>query len=222
MAEQLTFDLPVKTSRTRGDFFVSEANARAVARIDDTGGWALGKLALIGPEGAGKSHLAHVWAEAVGGRILDRDALVALDVLSIKVGVAVEVPEGALGAEGEEALFHLHNHMWARHLPLLLTAREAPALWPMQLPDLRSRMEAADFVRIDDPDDALLTMVLVKQFDDRQLQVAPELITWLVARIDRSFAAAKRVVAFLDETALRERKSLTVKNAGKILKDWKF
>lgn len=218
MAMQLTFDLPVRVSRGRGDFFVSAANELAVARLDDTAGWTRGKLALTGPEGAGKSHLAHVWAEAEGAVVTDLDALPALDLAGIATPMAVELPEAdAFAPATEETLFHLHNHMATAGLPLLLIARTAPARWPVALPDLKSRMQATDVVRIEEPDDALLTAVLVKLFADRQLQVPPGVIGWLATRMERSFAQTQRLVAALDETALAERRGITRTLAQQVL-----
>lgn len=218
MPQQLTFDLPVKVSRDRGDFFVSGANALAVARLEDTGGWTRGKLALAGPEGAGKSHLAHVWAEAEGGRVVALEELPGLDIAGVESALAVEIPDAAeFGAEAEEALFHLHNHMGSAGLPLLLVAREAPARWPVALPDLRSRLEATEVVRIDEPDDALLTAVLVKLFADRQLQVSPEVIGYIAARMERSFAETQAVVAEMDEAALAARRRITRALAQQVL-----
>lgn len=218
MPEQLTFDLPVKVSRDRGDFFVSEANALAVARLEETAGWTRGKLALVGPEGAGKSHLAHVWAEAEGGRVVALEETPALDIAGVETALAVEIPDTAgFAAEAEEALFHLHNHMGSAALPLLLVAREAPGRWPVALPDLKSRMEATEVVRIGEPDDALLTAVLVKLFADRQLQVSPEVIGYIAARMERSFAETQALVAALDEAALAERRRITRALAQEVL-----
>ena len=117
----------------------------------------------------------------------------------------------------EEALFHLHNHLAAQGLPLLLIARQPPALWPLALPDLKSRMEATDTVRIDEPDDALLTALIVKLFADRQIEVPPSLLTWLVSRIDRSFAAVDAAVAALDDAALAEKRPVTRDLARRVL-----
>ena len=218
MAEQLTFDLPVKSSRDRGDFFVSQANALAVARLEDMSGWTEGKLALVGPEGAGKTHLAHVWAEATVGHVRAIADLPDLDIGAVRTAMAVEVTSAEpLSADAEEALFHLHNHLASKKLPLLLLARTPPARWPIALPDLKSRMAATDVVLIDAPDDDLLSAVLVKLFADRQLQVSPALIGWLTLRMDRSFAEAQRLVAALDRTALAEGCSINQRLAQQVL-----
>lgn len=217
MPEQLTFDLPVRTSRDRGDFFVSDANAMSVARLEDTGGWPRAKLALVGPEGAGKTHLAHVWAETSGAEVIGLGSLVGRDVTKVGTGMAIDVPDAPMSAAEEEALFHLHNHMGAHALPLLMVAREAPARWEIALPDLKSRMAATDVVEIDEPDDALLSAVLLKLFADRQLQVPPSLIGWMVPRIDRSFRSAQEAVTALDKAALAEKRAITMRFAGEVL-----
>ncbi|MCG6882495.1 MAG: chromosomal replication initiator DnaA [Silicimonas sp.] len=213
MPEQLTFELPVRTSTARGDFFVSEANALAVARLEDTGGWPDGKLVLAGPEGSGKSHLGQVWAEAEDAYFLTS---IPAQTSLPETAMVIEIPE-ALSAAEEETLFHVHNHMVAHRLPLLMLARTPPARWRLALPDLKSRMEATDIVRIEPPDDALLAAVIVKLFSDRQLDIAPAVISWLVARIDRSFAEAQRVVALLDQAALAEGRAVTRALAQRVL-----
>ena len=217
MAEQLAFQLPARASRDRGDFFVSAANALAVSRVEGTENWTRNKLALIGPENSGKSHLAHVWGEAEGAWMTNPDALLAADISAIDTGVAVEICDGTMEAAQEEALFHLHNHLTAFSLPLLLIARDAPARWPIALPDLKSRLEAIEVVRIDPPDDALLAAVLVKLFADRQLKVAADLVGWLVPRMERSFAECGRIVTALDAAALSERRKINRTLAREVL-----
>ena len=216
MHKQLTFDLPVRTSLERGDFFVSDANALAVARLEDISTWTSNKMVLAGPEGAGKSHLGHVWAESTSGALLALSDLQAADVIHVASALAVEIPE-TFDTESEQTLFHLHNHMSASALPLLMIARAPPSRWPLALPDLKSRMEATELVQIAPPDDVLLAAVLVKLFADRQLRVAPALIAWLTTRMDRSFAEAARLVEGLDATALSEGRAVTRKLALRIL-----
>ena len=216
MAEQLTFELPVRASLRRGDFFVSEANALALARLDAHETWPNGKLVLVGPEGAGKTHLAHVWAGDATAKMITAQDLCALDVGAVTSPMVVDDADQT-APDDETALFHLHNHLAAMGLPLLLTGRTAPSRWSTALPDLRSRMEAAEVARIDPPDDALLTAVLMKLFNDRQLIVSPATIAWLTTHMDRSFSAALRVVADLDARALAEGRKVTRDLAQEIL-----
>jgi chromosomal replication initiation ATPase DnaA len=220
MAEQLSFRLPARPALGRGDFFISPANAAAVAAIEDEAGWPLGKLALVGPEGAGKTHLAHVWAADHEARIVGAADLPRADLPGLAAArrVAVEDMDRAAGQpEAELALFHLHNLLLSGGGRLLLTGLSPPALWPVALPDLKSRLEATATATLAPPDDALLAAVLVKLFADRQIAIAPPLVEYLVPRIDRSFAAARTIVDRLDRTALSEGRPVTRALAARLL-----
>lgn len=216
MPEQLTFDLAVRPSLGRGDFFVSTANALALARLDAHDTWPNRKLVLVGPEGAGKTHLAHVWADEVGAKLIGAADLAELDIGAVDYPVVLDDAD-RIAPDAEVPLFHLHNHLAAASLPLLLTARTAPSRWTTALPDLRSRLEAAEVARIEAPDDALLAAVLMKLFNDRQLAVSPATITWLTTHMDRSFAEAARIVVALDKRALAEGRKVTRDLAAAVL-----
>ncbi|MEZ5771714.1 MAG: DnaA/Hda family protein [Defluviimonas denitrificans] len=217
MVAQLTFDLPVRPALGREDFFVSPANALAVATLDQPDLWPNGKLLLIGPEGAGKTHLAMVFAARTRAQVIEADDLAAAD-LPEAAALVIENADAAAGdPDAETALFHLHNHMTGRGGLLLLTATRAPRDWGLTLPDLQSRMEATATATLLPPDDALLGAVLVKLFADRQLQVAPGFIRWLVRRIDRSFATASAVVAALDAEALATKRPINSTLAAGLL-----
>jgi chromosomal replication initiation ATPase DnaA len=85
------------------------------------------------------------------------------------------------------------------------------------LPDLASRLRAGASVSIALPDDALLAAVLVKHFADRQVRVPPGVIGYLVARMERSFAAAASIAERLDRLALGERRRIGIALARQIL-----
>ena len=219
MTEQLTFDLPAAPALGRSDFFVSPSNAVAVDTIQTSHDWPQGKLVLIGPTGAGKTHLAHVWAALTGARIV-----AAVDLADQKIGgladgpVTVEDVDGIAGNRAaEEALFHLHNLVLANGAGLLITASQPPMRWGLGLPDLASRMQGSAIVTLDAPDDALLSAVLVKLFADRQVAIEPSLVSYLVSRMDRSFSGAAVVVDALDKAALSRKRPLSRVLAGEVL-----
>ncbi len=221
MPRQLSFDLPARTALGRDDFFVSPANAQAVALIDAPDCWPAGKLVLYGPKGAGKSHLMQVWAGAAGARIIAARDLAAADIAGLAgAPVAVEdVPGIAGNARAETALFHLHNLLLAEGQGLLITGRAAPGRWGLRLPDLQSRVDGTQSAPLSAPDDALLAAVLAKLFNDRQITPRPDVIPYLVARMERSFDAAARIVTRLDALALQERSNLNRTLAARMLKD---
>ena len=100
---------------------------------------------------------------------------------------------------------------------VMLTAINAPAHWPVALADLSSRLRALTAVAIAPPDPALLAGLLVKHFGDRQIAVTPEVIEYVTARIDRTFASAAKVAAALDAAALRAGRAITIALARAVL-----
>jgi DnaA regulatory inactivator Hda len=197
------------------DFLIAPANADAVAWLDRWPDWPGHALALYGPAGCGKSHLAHVWLARSNGRALAGADLQAGNV-EVLAGGATVIEDVDRGVD-ETALFHLFNLAREEGGWLLLTGREAPARWPLHLPDLASRVSAITAVPLGRPDDALIGAVLAKLFEDRQLRVPEDVIAWLVARMERSFAAIGRVVEALDSLSLAERRNITVPLARRAL-----
>ena len=219
MIRQLAFDLPARQAYRREDFFVSPANAMALAAIDGWQGWPGGKMLLIGPRGSGKTHLARLWAQETGAACLPATDLATADLpaLSALGAVAIEDAETAAGhPQAEAAFFHLHN-LVTQSGHLLVTATTPPRDWGLTLPDLASRLQAAPLTRIEAPDDALLSAVLIKLFADRQITVPPTLIPFLVQRMERSIDAARDLVTRLDAHALAAGRPVTRQLAADLL-----
>jgi len=199
---QLAIDLPVRPALGRADFLVSDCNSAALAWIEGWPDWPERRLVLHGPQRCGKSHLAQLRCAESGGRLIAGTVLVqhAPPFGNGAVPPAIVVDDAE--AAPEEALLHLYNSCAEAGIGLLVVSREAPASWPIALPDLASRLRAMPAIGIDPPDDALLGAVLVKHFADRQLRVMPLVIGYLVPRMERSFAMAATLAARLDELAL--------------------
>ena len=220
MAEQLGLDLPARAALGRDDFFVSDANAMALAMVESWPNWAGNKLAIIGPEGSGKTHLAHVWAAQSGARILDATTLAKDAVPDLaQTPVAVEnVPAIATDPAAQDALFHLHNLTLAEGHSLLVTGVSEPKHWGLTLPDLKSRLQGTTTAVLSEPDDALLSILLAKLFDDRQLIPNAETIAYMVKHMDRSFAEARRLVREIDQASLAKKRPVTRALAAEILR----
>lgn len=216
---QLSFDLPVRPALGREDFFVSPANAMAVVLLESWQSWAGRKLALVGPKGSGKTHLSHVWAAASGALILKATDLGDVEIPGVAQGpVVVEDVQDIAGLRPlEEALFHLHNLVLAEGHYLLITADRPAHLWGLTLPDLTSRMQGTQSVDLQQPDDQLLSAVVAKLFADRQLMPSPDVIAYLVSRMDRSFDAAVALIATIDREALARKRPVTRKLAAEVL-----
>ncbi|MBP0616377.1 HdaA/DnaA family protein [Jiella mangrovi] len=206
MAKQLPLELPHRPSLSRDDLVVSSANRLAVEAVDAWPNWPHPVLLVTGPAGSGKSHLAEIWAGAAGAAFAGRDNLGA--ILATRDFRAV-VDDADRGALPEDQLFALVNAARLGGGWLVVTARCLPSAMKIETPDLRSRLAAATIASLGAPDDALLTGVLAKLFSDRQIEVEPGALRYLVERMERSLEAARRIVAAVDRQALAEKKRVT-------------
>ena len=214
MSRQLRLRLRRPVSYARADFVRGHSNLQAVAALDAWPNWHGGVLALVGPEGSGKTHLAQDWAARHDALRLDRTDL-TLDAAAGRPVLVEDVDQGA----GAEALFHLINMAAQPGGGLLLTARTPPVAWPAELPDLRSRLNAMPVAEIEEPDDEVLEGVLRKFFRERSIRAPKDVYTYLLRRMERSIPAARDLVKRLDELADEEQRPISRTLARQILED---
>ena len=199
---QLALALDHAESFAREDFLSGPCNADALALIESWPDWPANAIALVGPEGAGKTHLATIWAAEAGARVVSAHAL---DEAALRPALATGalVVENTADIADEHALFHLINMARGENAYLLFTARTAPGAWPIVIPDVSSRLRAMPVVTLQAPDDAVLRAVIMKLGTDRQMGLKKDVVEYLETHIERSFAAARAAVIALDREALR-------------------
>ena len=216
---QLVLALDHAESFAREDFLAGPPNAAALVLIERWPDWPSPVMALVGPEGSGKSHLASIWAEASGARILSAKLLDEMILPGALATGALVVEDLVADELDERALFHLLNLAREEGAFMLLTARTAPANFAASIRDLASRLRAVPVVTLAPPDDALLRALIVKLAADRQLAVDEALVSFLVNRIERSFAAAREAVALIDREAMRRHRPVTRALAAEIFRE---
>ncbi|MEM7121854.1 MAG: DnaA/Hda family protein [Pseudomonadota bacterium] len=216
-AQQIPLSFEHRHALDAEDFVVADANRDAVAWLDRWPDWPGRSLALYGPAASGKSHLAHVWRLRSGAQVIAAHDLTVANVIDALGSDHRLVVEDADRGVDEEALFHIINLIREEEGFLMLTGREAPARWSVDLPDLASRLGAIPAVAVTAPDDDLLAAVLAKLFDDRQLKVADDVVDYIVMRMERSFSAVGSLVESLDSLSLAERRNITVPLARRVL-----
>ena len=215
---QLAFALPHAESLTRDNFLEGPANEAALALIERWPDWPNRIMWIAGEEGSGKSHLATIWAERSGARVISAHAIAAASVPNALTTGALVVEDLKAGGFDERALFHLMNLAREDAAFVLMTARVPPSAFEIELRDLRSRLRAVPVVSLASPDDLLLRALIVKFCADRQMAVDESLVGYLASRIERSYGAARRTVEFLDSEALRLGRPVTRALAAELLR----
>ena len=216
---QLSLEFPHEISLGAEDFFISPSNEATYDLIDAWPKWPKRALLLVGPAGSGKTHLSTIWSHAAMATVFQAGELTREEVPRFAAHEALIIEDLPGPALDDTALFHLLNLITEHRRHLLMTASAFPANWGVRLPDLASRLRAVPVMELGLPDEALLRAVLVKLFADRQLAVEESVISYLLARMERSIAAARRLVGIIDQTALTQRSPVTRPFVAKVLRD---
>jgi chromosomal replication initiation ATPase DnaA len=206
---QLLLALDHSVSFAREDFLRGPSNAEALNLVERWPDWPDRIVALIGPQGSGKSHLAAIWAEATGARVLSAKLLPHSDLPAAFATGALVLEDLEFEGLDERALFHLLNFAREQAANVLITSRSPLTTFPVIIRDLASRMRAVPSAALAAPDDALLRALIVKLAVDRQMAVDESLVSYVANRIERSFAAAHHAVQRLDEEAMRQHRPVT-------------
>ncbi|MET0182153.1 MAG: hypothetical protein ABW199_04625 [Caulobacterales bacterium] len=195
---------------------VAEANREAALLLANWRTWPGGALALIGPQGSGKTHLALAWALENGARQLAADSQVETAARAFDDAGAVWIDD-ADGPHSDETLIRVLDLAKSGRGPALLVGASLPKFWQASIPDLRSRLAALGAAILGEPDKFLLEVVLRRHCRERFIELGHDAQVFLVENMGQSFAAAHAVAQSLDELMVRGRKPVTVAQARRAL-----
>ena len=191
---QIALPLDWPADETDADFLVSASNAAAVAHLERVSTWPVRATVLTGPRKSGRSLLGRIFALKSNGSLLDN---------------AMEQPE--------EKIFHAWNAAQEVRRPLLIISDCAPGEWKPRLADLRSRLAATPVIRLGEPDDKLIDMLIERLLGARGIATRAEFRAFVVARIERNFVAVLRFVDMVDQAALARRTKIAIPLARQVL-----
>lgn len=199
--------------RSPDKLVVTAANRDAAKLITDWRVWPGGALALSGPAGSGKTHLALAWAVEAGARQVS--ALAAAED-----GAAIFAESGgrlliddADGERDEGMLWRVLDLARSQGGAILLVGAALPAAWPVTIPDLRSRLASLPVAKLEEPDEALMDVVLRRICREQFIQLSDDAARYLARRLPRTFAAAHQMVAALDANLVKGAKPVALKAA---------
>ncbi len=216
-SSQLAFDFEHRPALEAEDFLVAPCNQNAVTWIDNWPNWPSTAIVIHGPSGCGKSHLAQVYLARTSGvrisalQLLEKDPSVLLGGAEAYLLDDLDIAFTSGNKQAlERALLYFYNILTEYKLTVMITAKSPPSRWGISLADLSSRLKTATLAEIGQPDDALITAVLVKQFSDRQLKINNEVVAFVRARIERSFDALVQFAAIADKLALAKKSPVSI------------
>ncbi len=217
-SKQFALEFPHRESLGREDFLVARCNAEAVALIDSWPNWPYFGICIYGPEGCGKTHLANVFATNVARLTEHPYKVPSIRAEQISLPLIRKnfeehkclIIENLENLSDQESLFHIYNLFRDEGGNILFTANTAPARLPITLPDLRSRLNILPAIEIKTPDNDLLSALLIKLFDDRQITPSPEVINYMLNNMQRSFSYARRLVEEIDNISLERKHAITI------------
>ncbi|MCW8915653.1 MAG: DnaA/Hda family protein [Magnetovibrio sp.] len=221
-SQQIPFDFDHRPALGGEDFLVSPSNAGAIGWVERWPDWPGPVLVIVGPSGAGKTHLAHVFETQSGACLVSVQDLIdqrADGVLAGAKALILEDLETFLAQDLAEELLHLYNLSREEGIKILMTAKTPPARWNLTLKDLSSRLNTAPVAEISPPDDILLTALIVKQFADRQLVIDQDVLTYMLTRMDRSFSGVQSLIRAVDERALSQKRAITIPLVRQVIED---
>lgn len=217
-AQQLPIDFAHKPFYERQDFMVAKSNLEAVKLVDEWPNWSNFAVCLYGHEGSGKTHLAHIFIDNVYKKTGIHYKIPIIRAKDIKLETIYRLFEEnkCLVVEeldekiNEEALFHLYNLYRNEGGFILFTALKPPARMKFKLADLQSRLNSIPAVEIKEPDSDLLSAVIVKLFSDRQVNVSPDIVNYIINNAQRSFAYIKKLISEIDNISISKKRAISI------------
>ena len=217
MNDQLILKFPTQNAYKKEDFYVSSSNEEAYDYINSWPRWIKRIINIFGPAGSGKSHLASILQNKTSClKVLSKD-------LNEKIFIKFKnkealIIENLYEKVNEKILFSIWNKTIQDNKYLLITSRKPISTYEFKLNDLKSRFNSCLNIGINLPNDDLISVILTKNFSDRQIKVEKKHIDYVIKRIDRSYEKISQFILILDKYSLKKGSPFSLKLIKEVIK----
>ena len=217
MSNQLILKFPSHQAYKKEDFYVSPSNQEAYDFINSWPKWIKRTVNIFGPSGSGKSHLASILKSKISSLQIEANNLNDETFFKFKTK-EVLIIENLNASVSENLLFSLWNVALQDNKYLLITSTKPISSFKFKLRDLISRVTSSLIIGINLPSDDLISVILAKNFSDKQIKVEKKHIDYIIKRIDRSYEKITQFILTLDKYSLKKGSPFSLKLIKEVLK----
>lgn len=209
MIQQFLLNFKTKPEYNAIDFFVSSSNKNAYQWIRKWPNWPSSMISLYGPQGSGKTHLAHVWQEITHANFYSLSDLKNENIEDFFDNQMCLIIDNIDWEKHEKLLFHLYNIAKSKKGFVLIVSESSPETWNINLPDLKSRLNSIPKCRIDSPDKQLRQALIQKLFTDHQISLSEDIQNKILKLAPPTFVGTQNYVEKVCQLSFAEKKKIS-------------
>jgi len=207
--QQIAFSFISTDAYDLGDFIESGSNSLAHKAINDWAEfWGVAPypniLIIQGAKDSGKTFLAKKWAANSGALFIKKMHEMTENILNHHEAFIIEDFDSSWD---EETVLHIFNLMVENGKYLLITCQSLPQI---KLPDLSSRIKSANLIKIEQPDDEMMQMLIFKLFSNYSVVITNDVVSFLIKVLPRAFPEIIQSVKIINDFALANKRKITV------------
>ena len=217
MNDQLVLKFPANKIYLKDDYYVSQSNKEAYELINSWPKWIKRTVNIFGPAGSGKTHLSSILKTKTSTIEVEASSINDEVFFKFKTKEALII-DNLDEKVSENLLFSLWNAAIQDNKYLLVNSIDPIIKYKFKLPDLRSRVSSSLMIGLNLPNDELISVILAKNFSDRQIKIEKKHIDFIIKRIDRSYEKISGFISTLDKYSLKKGSPFTLKLIKEVLK----
>ena len=217
LMSQLVFKFPFKTKYYEQDYYVSSNNFSAYRLIESWPNWPGKWVNIFGPKGCGKTHLSNILKKKINlihiidAKNVDNETISKFEKLDCLI---IDNYEKNID---EKMFYSLLNQSKQSDSYLLVNSILPLGNIKFDLKDLRSRTESFINLGIELPTDDLLRVIISKSFSDKQIEITPKILEYIIKNIERSYEKVFKFIKEIDDLSLSSGKSININLIKKVL-----